>query len=50
MEYIIVLTEGFYWDLTLFEKAEEVDFFILLLSCELDVDLPPEDCTELFII
>ena len=34
----------------LLENAEERDFFILLLSWEFEVDLPPDACIDVFII
>ena len=46
----MVLMDGFSCDLSLLEKAEDSDFFILLLSCELEAERPPDACTELFII
>lgn len=46
----MVLRDGFSCDLSLLEKAEDSDFFILLLSCELEAERPPDACTELFII
>lgn len=46
----MVLMDGFSWDLSLLEKAEDSDFFILVLSWELEAERPPEACTELFII
>lgn len=46
----MVLIDGFSVDLILFEKADEMDFFILLLYCEFEVDLVALACTELFII
>jgi hypothetical protein len=46
----MVLMEGASCDFSLLERAPESDFFILVLSCELDAERPPEAYTELFII
>jgi hypothetical protein len=38
----MVLIEGDSWDFSLLEKADESDFFILVLSCEFEADRPPD--------